>query len=843
MAALGLAALVASAPPPACAQDDNGVATPGETQPVDAPSAIPISEAAAQAEAASQVLRQAAEEGAPKARVTEIKREAPKRLRGIEEMAARGEQAAAAASSPQMLADLEFAWKARRKQLRTWTRILTDRARDLDAQIAIVQRLQQTWQLTLETGRGEGAPAVVLERAASIAAEARSLEDELKERRSAVLSLQARITEGDQRITEVLAQIAGARSALRTRLIEQDLPPLWAARARIEGTDQTLDDMVRSAVATEVDELRTYVTEHPTEILARLAIQLVLFAAALYAVVALRARVLRQQEAEHRPVGAYESIFVHPISAAVLVALLPMVRMYPDAPGLIGELYGLALLIPLLFLLPALLGHGLRRPLFGFAAFYLVDRARFLVDAIPVIERFLLLVEAAVALVLTGWLLRPVLARPAPLLSARTLGARLALGLLGVTVGASALGYFTLATVIWEALLSAAYLGLLLFAAANVLSLVVASFLRGRVARRVRVIRAREQTLERRASRLIRWVAAALWVLGTLDVFTVLDPAVAVVGAWASAPIVLGAISFSLGDILGFVLVVLVALWISRILRLVLEEDVFPRTRLGRGIPYAISATIQYVVLFVGFVMALGAAGFDLSNVTLLAGAFGVGIGFGLQNVVNNFTSGLVLLFERPIQVGDTVQVGEVMGEIRRIGLRSSTLRSWQGAEVIVPNANLISDQVTNWTLSDRQRRIELRVGVAYGTDPERVLALLLDVARSHPSVLDAPEPSALFLGFGDSALDFELRAWTGLGERFMAIRSDLAVGVNRAFNEAGITIPFPQRDLHVKSIVLDPATTARIHFTAAPPSPAAGARAPGAAAPRDRESISRDDE
>jgi small-conductance mechanosensitive channel len=332
-------------------------------------------------------------------------------------------------------------------------------------------------------------------------------------------------------------------------------------------------------------------------------------------------------------------------------------------------------------------------------------------------------------------------------------------------------------------------------------------------------------------------------VLGTLDVFTVLDPAVAVVGAWAGAPIALGAISFSLGDILGFVLVVLVALWISRILRLVLEEDVFPRTRLGRGIPYAISTTIQYVVLLVGFVMALGAAGFDLSNVTLLAGAFGVGIGFGLQNVVNNFTSGLVLLFERPIQVGDTVQVGEVMGEIRRIGLRSSTLRSWQGAEVIVPNANLISDQVTNWTLSDRQRRIELRVGVAYGTDPERVLALLLDVARSHPSVLDAPEPSALFLGFGDSALDFELRAWTGQGERFMAIRSDLAVGVNRAFNEAGIAIPFPQRDLHVKSIALDAATTARIQVTAAPPSSVAKARAPGAEAPRDRESISRDDE
>jgi hypothetical protein len=205
-------------------------------------------------------------------------------------------------------------------------------------------------------------------------------------------------------------------------------------------------------------------------------------------------------------------------------------------------------------------------------------------------------------------------------------------------------------------------------------------------------------------------------------------------------------------------------------------------------------------------------------QITLLAGAFGVGIGFGLQNVVNNFTSGLVLLFERPISVGDAVQIGELFGEVRRIGLRSSTLRTFQGAEVIVPNANLISDQVTNWTLSDRNRRIELPVGIEYGTDPEQVIQLLINVAKAHPDVMAYPEPGALFIGFGDSSLDFELRAWTSQFDSFLRIKSELAIGINNALRDAGITIPFPQRDLHVRSV--DPAAAAQL-LTKGPQRPA----------------------
>jgi len=142
--------------------------------------------------------------------------------------------------------------------------------------------------------------------------------------------------------------------------------------------------------------------------------------------------------------------------------------------------------------------------------------------------------------------------------------------------------------------------------------------------------------------------------------------------------------------------------------------------------------------------------------------------------------------------------VGTLTGEVKRIGIRSSTLRTFQGAEVIVPNASLIAEKVVNWTLSDRQRRIELPLGVAYGTDPQRVLTILLDVARASSDVLQDPPPLALFRGFGDSALNFELRVWTGLAA-YLEVHSRIAIAVNTALREAAIEIPFPQRDLHIK--------------------------------------------
>ncbi len=307
--------------------------------------------------------------------------------------------------------------------------------------------------------------------------------------------------------------------------------------------------------------------------------------------------------------------------------------------------------------------------------------------------------------------------------------------------------------------------------------------------------------LRRRVRAALRWVARLAWALITLELLSLREPVVTTIMNALTAELAVGSLRLSLGNVLAFVLTVWLAFLLSRFIRFLLEEDVYPRVEVARGVPYAISTMLHYALLLLGFLLALGAFGFDLDKFTILAGAFGVGIGFGLQTIVNNFVSGLILLFERPVNVGDMIQMGEQNGELKRIGLRASVLRTLDGSEVIMPNSKLISDEVINWTLSDQQRRLEIKVGVAYGTDPERVLEILVGVAQAHPDILDDPGPKALFVNFGDNSLDFMLRGWTSHYDRWVEIHSELMVAINRALDEAQISIPFPQRDLHLQTI------------------------------------------
>lgn len=295
----------------------------------------------------------------------------------------------------------------------------------------------------------------------------------------------------------------------------------------------------------------------------------------------------------------------------------------------------------------------------------------------------------------------------------------------------------------------------------------------------------------------LAWIAVVLWVLGILQpLLEMLDGI-----TWR-----MGGAQVSLGEVLHGALiggiVVMLMLWLSSVIE----------RRLTRGASASLStrkivaSLVRIGLLFIGVIVTLSMVGIDLTAFSVLGGAIGVGVGFGLQNVVNNFVSGLILLFERPIQVGDTVQIASMssFGEVRRIGIRSSTVRLADGSEVILPNGNLISEPVINWTLTDRLRRVELKVGVAYGTDPARVIALLRGAAESIERPAGLPDPLVFFTGFGDSSLDFVVYTWTDRMEQALAIRSELGLAVHRVLADAGIEIPFPQRDVHVRSI--DPA-------------------------------------
>lgn len=235
-----------------------------------------------------------------------------------------------------------------------------------------------------------------------------------------------------------------------------------------------------------------------------------------------------------------------------------------------------------------------------------------------------------------------------------------------------------------------------------------------------------------------------------------------------------------------------------------LVNRVLARYDLDIGIRQSIGTIIRYFVLVLGLVIIVQAAGINLSTLTVLAGALGVGIGFGLQNVADNFISGLIILFERPIKVGDRIEVGEINGDVIKISARATTVLTNDNISIIVPNSEFISSRVINWSHNDRRVRFRFPVGVSYKEDPDKVRSVILEVLKANEGVLKDPPPDLWFEEFGDSSLNFNLMVWTSMYvQRPGNLKSQLYYEIFRKFREHNIEIPFPQRDLHIKSGVL----------------------------------------
>lgn len=261
--------------------------------------------------------------------------------------------------------------------------------------------------------------------------------------------------------------------------------------------------------------------------------------------------------------------------------------------------------------------------------------------------------------------------------------------------------------------------------------------------------------------------------------------------------------SISLSTIIYFVFSFWLLFFISSRVRRLLTTKVLANANFELGLRETIGSATRLVIIVIGSIVIIQSAGIDLSALSLLAGALGVGIGFGLQNITDNSISGLIILFEKPIKVGDRIEVGDVNGDVLSISVRSTTILTNDNISIIVPNSEFISRQVINWSHNDRNIRFRIPVGVSYNEDPEKIKAILLSVADDNPNVLKNPGPQVIFDGFGDSSLDFMLAVWTSTYiARPRILKSDLYFEIFKRFKTAGVEIPFPQRDIHIRSTV-----------------------------------------
>lgn len=261
----------------------------------------------------------------------------------------------------------------------------------------------------------------------------------------------------------------------------------------------------------------------------------------------------------------------------------------------------------------------------------------------------------------------------------------------------------------------------------------------------------------------------------------------------------------TLWSLLYLVFFVVLLFWAALWLQRWIAQGPLARTSMGAGARHAAGTIARYLLLLVGLLVILQSAGIDLTTFNVLAGAIGIGVGFGLQNVVSNFFAGLVIMFERPIKIGDRIVVDQVEGDVIEIGARATTVLTNDNIAILVPNSKFITENVVNWQYNDNNVRFRIPVSVAYGSDAGKVEKLLLEVAKENGDVLEDPPPAVRLLEFGDNGLIFELRAWSAsLMHRKGRLTSALNRAIYEKFNEAGIAFPFPQRDLHVRGGVLE---------------------------------------
>lgn len=262
----------------------------------------------------------------------------------------------------------------------------------------------------------------------------------------------------------------------------------------------------------------------------------------------------------------------------------------------------------------------------------------------------------------------------------------------------------------------------------------------------------------------------------------------------------LGQSEITMGTILYLIIAFFLLSFLSLRLKLLITRSL-EKANFEKGLGSSIGLIARFILLFIGSLIIVQSAGIDLSSLSLLAGALGVGIGFGLQNITDNFISGIIIIFEKPIKVGDRIEVGNVAGDVMNISVRATTILTNDNISIIVPNSEFISQRVINWSHNDRNIRFRIPVGVSYNEDPEKVRNILLEAAKENDQILDEPAPMVLFDEFADSSLNFMLAVWTNTyTDRPLILKSELYFSIFEKFKKEGIEIPFPQRDIHIKS-------------------------------------------
>lgn len=696
------------------------------------------------------------------------------------------------------LESLARQWEFNRRRLERWQAMEQVRLAPYGDQAVRLAQRRALWAATRAQGILDGLPPALIRRVEVIIADIDAVEAELGEHLAAQDALKQRAATLSARIRAGSAFVAQAIAHVDHQLLELDAPPLWKGLAlREPGQPTGAVDAADRGLAIETALAADYRAAGGVNQQALKIFHLVLIPVLAFLVV-------RTRRAHLTPSArAVPRALRRPVSTFVLLSMLAVLMFEPDAPLLVEQSVLLLALVPAVRLIPGSLSRRTGMWPYVAVVFYVLDQVGILVVGDAGLYRLFLLLLSVVGVGLTLWFsrhIRHLKESPAPGFVAWMRPVAIVVAtVFAAAVLSNVLGNVSLAETLSSGIVDAGFMALVLYSAAAAVLGLAGVIAHDPTLAHSHVLTRYGRWLRKAGTRVL-WCGVLLgWVFYSLSRFRLLRPVRDSTRAVWDWGLEVGEVSVHVGDLVTFAVAIVLAIQIARGMRLLLREELPRRASLPRGVGNSVASLTYYVILVLGLLFGLSAAGLKLGQLAFLFGALGVGVGFGLQNVVNNFVSGVVLMIERPIQPGDVIEVAGHSGTVRAIGLRATIIRSFEGSDVVVPNGALISGNLTNWTMFDRARRVEIAVGVAYGSDPAKVISLLETAASLTAGVAADPKPSAQFAGYGSSDLQFVLRAWTPDLDTWGNVKSDLLAQTLSALNQAGVIIPFPQVEVSLR--------------------------------------------
>ncbi len=686
-------------------------------------------------------------------------------------------------------------WKFVSVRLTETQKTLTNRVGMFENEKAALQIRLHQWKLTHDQAMRENVTQTMLEQIGSTIKAIEILIGELNENSDFIQDGLVKISEKLISSNEIIQDMEVLHKKTTVQRFKFNKPVIWKDRLYVK--DTSYDD--KGYLGANLPVIKSFYRNNKS----KLEIHLVLLILIILGSIALFRWLQKNiDKKDEKYVAQTRILMSKPVAAGLMTAFTLTLVIYDIIPDVIRSFNAILVLVPMILLIAHNFYRSIRKYLYLLLLFVVLVVFYNLTFKEDLFSRLLLLMITSGTLLATITMMRD---KAIWEITAKSVSIRLLYNLLyiigsfmGIAVVTNLFGGPYIAEFFGISTLYSIVTALLVYAFVAIVKGFLIMIIYSKGASSLTVIQNFGPMVEKRIGSTLNLAGLIIWLFAVMKEYLIRDAIFGWFNRVFISPIPIGSIQFTLLNIILFIFIIWLTITISRIIKFFLRGDIV--SGMKKGVPGAISLMLRIIIITIGFLFAIAAAGIKMEKLTILLGAFGVGIGFGLQNIFNNLISGIILAFERPINKGDIIEVGAVMGIVKEIGIRASVIKTYDGSEVIVPNGNLISNELINWTLSDQRRRGEVLLGVAFGTDPQRVLDLLLEAAVSNERVLENPKPWAIFLGFGESSLNFRLLFWIGDAETRLTVQSEITVKINQMIKEEGIEIPFPQRDLHLRS-------------------------------------------